>query len=67
MAEFLVQQLKTLGAKFVEKRPIGTHKLDGKEVDLPPVVIAQVGEDPKKVSRMCPSKRTHPFAPPPMS
>ena len=53
MAEFLVQQLKTLGAKFVEKRPIGTHKLDGKEVDLPPVVIAQVGEDPKKVSRTC--------------
>lgn len=49
MAEFLVQQLKLLGAFFVEKRPIGTHKLDGKEVDLPPVVIAQVGQDPKKV------------------
>lgn len=51
MAEFLVQQLKSLGAFFVEKRPIGTHKLDGKEVDLPPVVIAQVGQDPKKVRR----------------
>ena len=49
MAEFLVKQLQSLGAFFVEKRPIGTHKLDGKEVDLPPVVIAQVGQDPKKV------------------
>ncbi len=49
MAEWLVQQLTALGAT-VEKRPIGTHKLEGKEVDLPPVVIAQVGTDPKKVS-----------------
>ena len=48
MAEWLVQQLTSLGAT-VEKRPIGTHTLEGKEVDLPPVVIGQVGNDPKKV------------------
>lgn len=57
MAEWLVQQLTSLGAT-VEKRPIGSHKLEGKEVDLPPVVIAQVGTDPKKVctvpSQICP-------------
>ncbi|OCF42891.1 glutamate carboxypeptidase [Kwoniella heveanensis CBS 569] len=47
MAEFLIQQLTSLGA-WVEKRPIGTHTLEGKEIDLPPVVIAQVGNDPKK-------------------
>ncbi|WWC70211.1 uncharacterized protein I206_104161 [Kwoniella pini CBS 10737] len=47
MGEYLVQQLTALGAT-VEKRPIGTHTLEGKEVDLPPVIIGQVGNDPKK-------------------
>lgn len=51
MAEWLVQQLKALGAT-VEKRPIGKHTIEGQEVDLPPVVIGQVGSDPKKV---CPT------------
>jgi Cys-Gly metallodipeptidase DUG1 len=50
MAQFLVDQLTSLGAFNVEKRPVGTHKLEGKEVDLPPVVIGQVGNDPNKVS-----------------
>jgi Cys-Gly metallodipeptidase DUG1 len=49
MAEWLVKQLTALGAT-VEKRPIGSHTLEGKEVKLPPVVIGQVGTDPKKVS-----------------
>ena len=48
MAEFLVQELTALGAS-VEKRPIGSHTLEGQEVPLPPVVIAQFGTDPKKV------------------
>lgn len=49
MADFLVDQLTTLGVK-AEKRPIGTHELGGKEVALPSVVIGQIGNDPKKVS-----------------
>jgi len=49
MAQFLVDQLTSLGAFNVEKRPVGTHKLEGKEVDLPPVVIGQVGNDPNPV------------------
>lgn len=48
MGEFLLEQLTSLGVK-AEKRPIGTHTLEGKEVDLPPVIIGQIGEDPKKV------------------
>lgn len=49
MASWLVEQLTSLGAFNVEKRPVGTHTLEGKEVDLPPVVIGQVGNDPNKV------------------
>lgn len=48
MGEFLLEQLTSLGVK-AEKRPIGTHSLEGKEVDLPPVIIGQIGQDPKKV------------------
>jgi Cys-Gly metallodipeptidase DUG1 len=48
MAEWLLQQLISLGAT-AEKRPIGQHKLEGKNVDLPPVIIGQLGNDPKKV------------------
>lgn len=48
MGEFLLTQLTSLGVK-AEKRAIGTHTLEGKEVDLPPVIIGQIGQDPKKV------------------
>lgn len=48
MGEFLLEQLTSLGVK-AEKRAIGTHTLEGKEVDLPPVIIGQIGQDPKKV------------------
>lgn len=48
MADWLVSQLTTLGAK-AEKRDIGTHELAGKQVKLPSVVIGQLGNDPKKV------------------
>lgn len=49
MAEWLLTQLKNLGVK-AEKRGIGQHKLEGKDVDLPPVIIGQLGDDPNKVS-----------------
>lgn len=48
MADWLMGQLTSLGVK-AEKRPIGNHTLAGKEVPLPPVVIGQIGNDPKKV------------------
>lgn len=48
MADWLVSQLTTLGVK-AEKREIGKHTLDGKEVDLPPVVIGSIGNDSSKV------------------
>lgn len=50
MAEWLLNQLKSLGVTNAEKRPIGNHTLEGKEVPLPPVIIGQLGNDPKKVS-----------------
>lgn len=49
MADWLLAQLAAAGVT-AEKRAIGTHKLGGKEVDLPPVIIGQIGKDPKKVS-----------------
>jgi hypothetical protein len=50
MAEWLLNQLKSLGVTNAEKRAIGSHTLEGKEVPLPPVIIGQLGNDPKKVS-----------------
>lgn len=49
MADWLLDQLKALGVT-AEKREIGSHTLEGKEVKLPPVIIGQLGNDPKKVS-----------------
>lgn len=49
MADFLVKQLTDLGVE-VKKCPVGEHEIDGKTVPLPPVVIGQIGNDPKKVS-----------------
>ena len=54
MADFMIEQLTSVGVT-AEKRPIGTHKLDGKEVDLPPAVIGHIGNDSKKVSVLLPS------------
>ena len=46
MGKFLETELKALGA-HVESRPLG--KQPGKEhLDLPPVIVARYGEDPKK-------------------
>ena len=54
MADFLMEHLAALGVT-AEKRHIGKHQLGGKEVDLPPVVIGQIGKDPKKVSFSLPT------------
>ena len=47
MADFLMKQLAGLGIK-AEKRSIGSHQLDGQEIDLPPVIIGETNYDPKK-------------------
>ncbi|PWN43398.1 CNDP dipeptidase [Ceraceosorus guamensis] len=47
MADWLVKELEALGAK-TELKPLGKQKLDGKEIDLPPVIFADYGTDPKK-------------------
>ena len=47
MADFLVAELKALGA-VVETRDLGKQDWHGTELDLPPIVLASVGNDPKK-------------------
>ncbi|KAG2185787.1 hypothetical protein INT43_002224 [Umbelopsis isabellina] len=48
MAEFLVSELKNLGAS-VETRDVGIQKMhDGSSLNLPPVVLATYGNDPSK-------------------
>jgi Cys-Gly metallodipeptidase DUG1 len=64
MGDFLLEQLTTLGVT-AEKRAIGTHVLEGKEVDLPPVIIGQIGNDPKKVN-ITPAIATTPALPFPL-
>lgn len=49
MAEFLVQELKALGAVNVETRNPGEQLFEGTtKLPLPPVVLATVGTDPSK-------------------
>ncbi|KAJ3050544.1 hypothetical protein HK097_008510 [Rhizophlyctis rosea] len=47
MGEWLVNELKRLGAS-VETRAPGKQTLEGKELDLPPVVLGTYGTDAKK-------------------
>jgi Cys-Gly metallodipeptidase DUG1 len=47
MSEFLVRELKELGAT-VETRDLGKQNWHGTELDLPPIVLAQVGNNPEK-------------------
>jgi Cys-Gly metallodipeptidase DUG1 len=49
MADWLANELESLGAT-VEKRPLGKQELDGVELDLPPALLGQLGNDPNKVS-----------------
>lgn len=47
MGKWLETELLRLGAT-VELREIGKQSLEGKVVDLPPVVLADYGKDPNK-------------------
>lgn len=48
MSEFLVSELKALGAS-VETRDVGMQKMhDGSTLKLPPVVLATYGNDSSK-------------------
>lgn len=47
MSEFLIDELQQLGAT-VETRQLGKHTWQGKEYDLPPIILASVGQDPEK-------------------
>jgi Cys-Gly metallodipeptidase DUG1 len=47
MGKWLETELLALGAT-VEMRNIGSQKLEGKLIDLPPVVLASYGNDPTK-------------------
>ena len=52
MADFLEGQLNNAGAQ-VTKVPLGKQTLDGQEVELPPAILAQIGNDPKKKTILC--------------
>ncbi|KAI8138613.1 hypothetical protein BJV82DRAFT_545569 [Fennellomyces sp. T-0311] len=48
MAEFLIEELKAVGAINVETRDPGTQDFNGTTLPLPPIVVATVGNDPAK-------------------
>jgi hypothetical protein len=48
MAEWLSDKLQSLGVK-VESRPLGKQMLEGQELDLPPALLGELGNDPNKV------------------
>ena len=47
MADWLQQQFEDVGGK-VTKKPLGKQTLDGKEIELPPAVLVDVGNDSSK-------------------
>lgn len=47
MADWMQSQLEALGVK-VDRRALGKHMMDGKELELPPVLLGTYGSDPKK-------------------
>ncbi|KAI3477706.1 hypothetical protein L1887_60525 [Cichorium endivia] len=47
MADWLLAELKQLGAT-AELKPLGKQVLDGQEIELPPVILGDLGKDPKK-------------------
>ena len=52
MAAFLESELKALGCGVLLK-PLGKQVLDGKELDLPPAILASIGNDPSKKTILC--------------
>ncbi|THH12856.1 hypothetical protein EW146_g7301 [Bondarzewia mesenterica] len=47
MASFLESQLKSYGVE-TKSVPLGTHKLEGKELQLPPAILGRIGNDKGK-------------------
>jgi Cys-Gly metallodipeptidase DUG1 len=47
MADFIKVELEALGVQ-VRLVPLGKQLLDGQEIDLPPAILASIGNDPKK-------------------
>lgn len=47
MAEWLKKEAEALGVTIVE-RDVGKHTMDGVELQLPPILLGQYGNDPKK-------------------
>ncbi|KAI5120388.1 hypothetical protein M0805_000168 [Coniferiporia weirii] len=52
MAEFLEAELKAVGCQ-VRPVPLGKHILDGEELELPPALFAEIGNDPSKKTILC--------------
>ena len=48
MGHWLESYMKKLGATQIELHEPGKQVLDGKELDLPPIVLGTFGTDPKK-------------------
>lgn len=47
MAEFLEAQLQTYGVE-TKSVPLGSHTLDGQELELPPAILGRIGNDKNK-------------------
>ena len=47
MAEFLDKHLEAVGVE-THLVKLGKHVMDGQELDLPPVILGRIGNDPKK-------------------
>lgn len=52
MAEFLADELKAVGCQ-VQSVPLGKQTLDGQVIDLPPALLAAIGNDPNKKTILC--------------
>ena len=52
MAEFLAAELKSVGVS-VTSVPLGKQTLDGQELDLPPALLGEIGNDTSKKTILC--------------
>ena len=52
MAEFLAAELRAVGVS-VTAVPLGKQTLDGQELDLPPALLGEIGNDPSKKTILC--------------
>lgn len=52
MAAFLEAELKAVGVS-VKSVPLGKQKLGEQELDLPPAILGEIGNDPNKKTILC--------------